>query len=552
MFSASVEREVSDLPRKSNKKAGARAGDPPPRGAARAATVVLDPDEEEIEEQTAETAEPAATTAGKAIDPRKIPRAHRLKAEEFEEFLRNYPETQGTMFYCYRLEPKIDRTYTGGDEAESNIDKGPHQKFSLAWLKSTWGSGRYQVRFKDGGKQVCDSVIDVNEYTEFPPILDVRELVDCDANRPFINNLISRNKAFRDAQGFFVPNDPQKQKVDSAGAGVDVTAILDKAFSYADKLNNRGKGNDAKLEEHAGMKTVDLLGGVTEKLIAQMLGSKQGNGDNGLMLALITMLQNAQTSNQQMMLEFFKLQQTGQEKNTGGAGTFNQTLKILETLVTLGVVPPLNKAGAIAGEATEWWERLIEKATPEIAGILKSLITLRAASSPPAQQPAPGANPAPASSAPAAIQAQPRPAAQPNAPAAADNGIPVGAGAIPVKDAVIDTTAVTVEPAAPTQPQQQQTYTADDIERQQIISLGNHTVQCLERGIEGVVLAESIVTLYDLQAYAAIAKHGKEGLLKRLQSVPEIWAPLSILESELEKFIEDFLSYGKNADRAAA
>lgn len=529
------------MPRKSAPNKPPRTRKPAAAGAVRAQTVDLDPEEREDEAEETEVVTPSSDRG--PIDPRKIPRAHRLKQDEFETFLKEYPETQGTMFYLYRLEPKIDRTYTGGDDAESNIDKGPHQKFSLAWLKTTWGSGRYQVRFKDGGKQVCDSVIDINEYTDFPPEVDVRELVDCDSNRPFINNLIARGKAFRDAQGFFVPNDPQKQPV-SNGAPADVTAILDKAFQYAEKLN-RNKTGDGKLEEHAGMKTVDLLGGVTEKLIASMLGGKQGNGGESdrLTLALITMLTNAQNQQQTMMMEFFKLQsQLAQNTNQGGGGgnSINSAMKILELLGTLGILPKMPGA-ADGAEPAAWWEKLINSLAPEVAGIVKAAITLRSATPP-----------APASGPPASV-ASPKPAAPvATTPAAGEpaGGIPVGGNGIPVKDAVIDVRAEPAEAPAPA-PAANQQVTAEDIERNQIISLGNHAVQCLERGIAGADLAASIVTLYDLQAYAAIARHGKDGILKKLQSIPEVWAPLVILQDQLEEFIEDFLSYGKQDKRAA-
>ena len=75
-----------------------------------------------------------------------------------------------------------------------------------------------------------------------------------------------------------------------------------------------------------------------------------------------------------------------------------------------------------------------------------------------------------------------------------------------------------------------------------------HMINCIERGITGFDFAVSIVAFYDLSAYGAIAKHGKEGILKRLQAVPDLWVSCQLVEQELDEFITDFLTYGeKNA-----
>jgi hypothetical protein len=495
----------------------------------------IEEDEEEQENQQ-ETA--AASTADN--NPLKIPRTRRLPAEEFESFLLKYPETDGTMFYLYRLEPKIDRTYTAGDAAETNIDKGKHQKFSLPWLRQTWGSGRYQVRFKDASKQVCDSIIDINEYTEFPPILDVRELVDCDANRPYINNLIARGKAYRDQQGFLVPMDPNKKPL--PGEAGNNAEVVDRVLSFAEKTLNRQQPGAGKIEEHAGLKAVDMMatanGEIMKQFFSMLAGNKGEKGDTTLLTSMLTMLMNSQQQQQTLMLKMMEMSmQKGGGKGTG----IGDVLDLVDRLTQNPLIGRLFGGGAAD---VPWWQALIEKVAPDVAGTLKAALAMKA------QQQAQQTTAAPRPAAPVLQPAAPAaPTPQPAAPAAAPatrtaaDGIPAG------QDHGIPASA---EPAAAVEVIPAHQPTPVEIERAQVIQLGQQMLEQIERGQPGDRLADAIDTFYGFTAYARIAGEGKEGILARLNTIPEFAAAIAMMSDEVNQYIEEFVSYGQQKTGAAA
>lgn len=526
------------MPR-STKKRGRTAA--PAATQTRAFDVELEEDEESDEQTTTATAATAAPD-----DPRKIPRAKRIPAEEFEAFLTNYPETDGTMFYLYRLEPKIDRTYTAGEAAETNIDKGKHQKFSLAWLRQTWGSGRYQVRFKDAGKQVCDSIIDINEYTEFPPILDVRELVDCDANRPLINNLIARGKAFRDGQGFLVPQDPNRKPL--PGEPANNAEVVDRVLNFAEKMARGQQPGAGKIEEHAGLKAVDMMTQANAEMMKQffaMVGAQgKGGTDGTLMTSLLTLLMNSQQQQQTLMLKVMETSLSQKGGGRGGLGSITDVLDLVDRLTANPLLGRLFSGGAAAD--VPWWQSLIEKVAPDLAGVLKTAIALRA------QQ-----QPATAPAAPAAIQARQSAAPAPAAPAAAPAAAPI----TPATTAGIPADQqngipATAEPAAAVEvlpPERTNaTPSAAEIERAQVAQLGQQMFDQIERGQPGDRLADAIETFYGFTAYARIVAEGKEGILARLNSIPEFASTIAMMSDEVNQYLEEFIAYGQQKTTGAA
>lgn len=523
------------MPRPKRKNAGADT--PKRRAAARATEIELD-EEEELDEQP-ETPAEAGAPAASAADPRKIPRAKRLQAEEFETFLTNYPETDGTMFYLYRLEPKIDRTYTSGDDAETNIDKGKHQKFSLAWLRQTWGSGRYHVRFKDAGKQVCDSVVDINEYTEFPPILDVRELVDCDANRPFINNLIARNKAYRDGQGFLVPMDPSKTGVGKSGDGSSAE-VVDRVLNFAERVAGRNQPGAGRIEEHAGLKAVDMMVNAQQEMMKQFFASTAGKGSGDGDKLILTLLTTMMNNQQAMMLKFMEMSSDGKGKGGAGGLTLANILDLLDRFGDSKVLQRILGRGDAAADVP-WWQSLLDKIAPDLTGLVKT-IAIAQANRPAA--PAPGAA---------------LPAARPTAPAAAAPSSPAPAApatgdGIPVTDPNVGIPASAIEPSEVITPHRESAApaNAEEEQRKQTISIANQMFNLIERGQSGDGLAYLIDMSYGFPMYASIAQLGKDGMLARMNAIPELATVIAMMKQDVETFIEEFLEYGKKAAAANA
>jgi hypothetical protein len=297
------------------------------------------------------------------------------------------------------------------------------------------------------------------------------------------------------------------------------------------------------VEEHAGLKAVDALTAANQSMMGQFITllsqigqKKEGGTDTAAIIALITSMQAQQ---QTLMLKMIEM--SGAQREPRGL-TLDGVIGAVSKLAEAGL---LNRGG---DGAVPWYQSLLDKVTPELAQIAKALITLQATNRPPAPA-------APASPAPSVAAASPAAPAAPSPTAAStpakSTTIPVGSTTIPASaDArpPIDVTAEHVpdKPAAPATP------TEAEIERQHIISLGTYCLNALQQGTPGDVLAQSIETIFGLGVYAQIAMHGRDGMIARLKSIPEVWAPLALMETDLNKFVEEFINYGKQTETAAA
>lgn len=71
-------------------------------------------------------------------------------------------------------------------------------------------------------------------------------------------------------------------------------------------------------------------------------------------------------------------------------------------------------------------------------------------------------------------------------------------------------------------------------------------IGALERQENGGVFAESLEGMFGTIVYEKIAALGKEKLLAGMQAVPEFWNVVGSVPKTIEKFVDDFIDYGKD------
>jgi hypothetical protein len=79
---------------------------------------------------------------------------------------------------------------------------------------------------------------------------------------------------------------------------------------------------------------------------------------------------------------------------------------------------------------------------------------------------------------------------------------------------------------------------------------GARLVRALEDGMDGCSFAHGLAALAGVEVYEAVEALGKPGILAALQSVPDVWALLAPRSEQLGRFIDEFLSYGREDEPA--
>lgn len=122
-----------------------------------------------------------AKTAAKSrvFDYTKYRQAIRT-AEDFQSYLRGYPDTTGLMAYLYRLVPKIDFMLIG--RSENNIyETANFAEMTGEFIASKFGRGEYMLKLNDanrpnGQKEVARTWFRLTEE-EKAPVYDIRTLL---------------------------------------------------------------------------------------------------------------------------------------------------------------------------------------------------------------------------------------------------------------------------------------------------------------------------------------------------------------------------------------
>lgn len=288
-------------------------------------------------------------------DPRKNPRAERLPPAEFFDFVQQWPTPDDLMIYVYRLEPVIQRKAQGFRGRPVTYINKVAGRITEQWLLQARGSGRYQIRLTDQGtkgkqtRQVCETVLNINQWEKFPPIIDdYSELVDCESNRAYIAGLLAHKEIVKTPDGRILNYDDAQASAQPAGQNDQSATTTKAALDFARDMMTQARQimpqpNGSKVEEHAGMKAVDTMSAMTLKLMEE----SKGGGSNDMVVLLMK-------QNNELMMRFLERQQSPTQT---GLKDLAGILEIVDKIRGPGSEAPI-------------WEKVLTAMAPAIPGLL--------------------------------------------------------------------------------------------------------------------------------------------------------------------------------------
>lgn len=399
--------------------------------------------------------------------------------------------------YLYRSWPRIDRNLTGNDK---NIEK-IGEPFTEDDILKKWGEGDYLVRVNDSGRKngsLCTAALKIRN-TDYPPVLDLAELdLGHPDNRSYIDGLKAR--------GIKLPNEKAAEvhatEATAAAGLVDVTRTL---------LRERNQPAAPTLESALVPKLIEIFGKANEHSI-QMLVSQIKQNDPENLLKLVGTLKELMPadrggSSEKMIELLLKVQMDGQkamaeaqqrnfdlmlkftERKDGGASSMlGQLRELKEFMGDMG-----------GGGATKW--DLFRTAIEAIPAAITQTSTLLA-----------------------------QIAEMKKAGVAVNPGEVVGH----VAGSAGGRAAASIAAPSPT---------GGSMLQQAVAQFGGILINALDRGVPGDQIAASVDAMHGRLVYDQIIGMGKEGILRALQSSPQLWTRLQPIEAQLGVFIDEFISY---------
>ncbi len=240
----------------------------------------------------------------------------RIKPEEFFATLASR-WTGGCVLYLYRTWPVIDRKLVD-PEAYLYIDK-LGSAVTLDWLLKHWGSGEYKIRLNDeerprGQNEVCWTTVKLSD-PEFPPVLDVRELVQGHRdNRGYVEMLRQRGMLPKEGESVTddspavqalseLARDAVRQRTAAPESAVQAKAMdmLQDAHRKSLEIVTANAKPVDPLELAARVK--DLLGGGESMGLLLKVMMDQSQANQALLLKLLDARQAPALSNEDQVLE---------------------------------------------------------------------------------------------------------------------------------------------------------------------------------------------------------------------------------------------------------
>ena len=434
----------------------------------------------------------------------------KLELEEMNKLVSEYPTKPGTAIYLYRLFPQIDRSFTGhrfsyiekleyGPPPGSPPDTPPddYPPDFAGYLTKKWGGGAYKVAFCDSNNEkddqrIAECIVKIS-HIEHDPILEARELVrGPQENEQWLQYAMARGRIqIDDETGGITPVLP--------GTGAEEGKTTKAALEFAERVINR-QAQATPGADAATKASLDVMTDTTKRLVGFTLDQakgpdlegflkiakelSKGNDGGGASAAMLTAVMNQNT----MLLTKLLDRADPKPERNGIDQAVNLLDKLAGAAQRFGINLP-NKASGLSGAL----DSLIEQA-PKLLGLY---LAVKGAG--------PGAGLA-------GLTPSTPPAIVTSAAASAEAGQPAAA-------------------TATTNPQAAILY-----------QWGVKALSCLERGYQGDQLAEAVVTLNSMMTYQGVKAIGAEGIKAILQSFPDLWPKFAAAETQLDKFLTEFLT----------
>lgn len=429
----------------------------------------------------------------------------KLTPESFFQFVRQYPNNEGTQVYVYRLTPVIDRGQAGIDTSYIDTQIGSAgSQLDEEYLLRTHGSGRYHLKFSDSNKpkgltEVAKATVDLWD-PRVDPIVDPAELVvSAPGNQKFIQPYLA--KGWTVQEGKLTP--PASGE---SAAGKLADTVRDLAGQVAAKPAQPETNNEMLrlvrelVQDRHQVDPTDRAFQIAERLRPQA---------DPMQVELL------RTMGQLLM-----------ERARPAEPAVNPISQLKETAALL------KEFGWGAGEGGGSWIQLFQ-ALPGIlqygAAMFREMRMMRALEQ---QQPA-------------AVR-------------------PIGSPA-PVEHPAAPGTIVTPADGLEEPKQEEEPlpnirglpFSLKDLQRMK--QAGENALDAFERGIDGDDFAHALVCgSRDGEAlYSALFDMGKEGVLALIGMIPGLAEKLEPKRAELEAWLDQFISYGtpeekpKPGDKAA-
>lgn len=412
--------------------------------------------------------------------------------------------------YLYRTWPIIDRQRVDS-KASLNIDKlGDKQTLNLEYIKQTHGNGSYKITVNDVNKAVngkggtIGSVyLDIKE-PGLEPILRLDELdFGHRENKVYVDKLI--------AQGKITPDGKVTQVTPTQNMGND-PAVMQLLTSLINKVTD---GRNQPIPKDTTAETIGQMYSKASETMMQMVkDNSKADNDPLKMLSALKDLLPKQDSGEGMLSLVLKLQGDSQAREQ------TMMLKLMEVMQA-------------KGETESDIDKLIKFKELGLLG---------------------GGDGASHKRSTLEILAE--------------------AGA-PILGKVFDTVQLILQgnmlakaglvPPSPSQPQQPPPQQAPQIAKgenviemptlnetdqftQLLTQYGGMIVQAINTKTPGDKFADSIDTMFGTIVYESIASMGKEGILAKLQAVPNVWNQIGGAPQLVNQFIDEFIAYGSQED----
>jgi hypothetical protein len=439
------------------------------------------------------------------------------------------------VLYAYRRFPVIDKKKLD-PKAATNIDKVTHA-IDDRYLLRTHGSGEYALMLTDadrpkGSRCIAKTDVSLND-PDWPPVIDVAELViGHPQNRSYEARLKAEHKhPEQQMEQATNQKDPMLAMVNTL-----MNRVLAEPPGQNHALNLVTAAYTTAMQNAIGQNDPTKIISVLKELQTAM--GPRGGGELATILPVIVSIiqsSNQQTEavrNQQLQLmqqviTSFASKPPAAAPNPATGSVLNQITELATTVQTLqGMGLFGGGAAAPAAETgSSWVGPLIQSFAPIVGQLLQmGMAALARRGQPEAAAAAPGAPPPPGvTSSQLHNTYYPPQAAAP----------PPGTSVPPPVYTPPPPQPAAAEPAAPGMSQQ---------ELAMVFEFGDRLASALHREQGGADFAEGMASWYGIGAYEQVQSLGLEGILTKLQSVPQVWGKLAAGEKRLRLFLQDFLT----------
>ena len=435
--------------------------------------------------ETVPAAGPVVVNGGAATvgELPKLPKT--LPPDEFWRVTHTYPDRRATVYYLYRLWPKIDRKLAGSETAL--LDK--QLEMDEDYIERVHGGGEYEVYFRDEnrrGQGVKTSPAVCIDATKVFPVVNQAELViGHPKNAGFIEQLKARGMWDRDK--------PKGANVSDTAAAAAVQEIA----GLARAAMERGPAPDESAMQQAMTGAVSILSDAYGAAAKSLAGNVGGGTDRVVMELLLKRMDQQH----EMMLKFMD-----RDKRVADAPGIEGQLKTLEVLTSFA--DKLATRGAPA--ASSWADRLPDWIGALLPPLMQGLAQQQPRYVPegPAYVPAAGVGQTAPPAAP--------PAANPGSTGEDDMSRILAAFGLPAQ-------------AAP------------------FLRVGKRALRAYQEGFSGAAFAEVVDRIDGAQVYNDLAAFGADGIVEVLRGLPAALlgpdAAAVVAAPEFAAWIRDFMAY---------